>query len=172
MTADLSNGRCAYGTLDLSNAIGRFGLAFTRKICAQAHIGFDEGSPGEDMLALDGAIKYAIADVRVQIKATTRWSLSDTGGPLHLPIEPGWAAKWEMQVNPTFLIAVLMDRTISNWSLPAGGGTHLDAHALWARIDGIDPSSTYVELDRKNRFTSSTIAEWGKLLYQSYGRPA
>lgn len=41
-----------YDLLDLSNAIGRLGVAYFTNICAQAHLGFSEKRPGEDNLAL------------------------------------------------------------------------------------------------------------------------
>src|SRR4051812_2064570 len=119
-----------FGTLDPNRAIGRYGVAYVRKVCAHAHIGFDETSPDEDVLALDGQINFSATPVRVQIKTTTQWSLTSARGELLLPIQADWARKWRAQINPTFLIAVLLAKDIDSWSAYESSETRLGAYAL------------------------------------------
>ena len=148
------------GPLDLSNAIGRYGVAYFSSVCAQAHFGFSENRPGEDVLALDGEIGFDGVAARVQIKTTTQWSLSGRGTQLQFNVEEGWREKWRRQRVPAFLVVVLLERSIDKWVAEQGQLTLLHSHALWARIDNIDAEATHVDLNRQNRFSSNTLRDW------------
>ncbi|WP_165036505.1 DUF4365 domain-containing protein [Candidatus Protofrankia californiensis] len=104
-----------FGRLDLSGAIGRYGVSYVRKVCAHAHIPFSENSPDEDIFALDGEIKFIEGSIRVQIKGTTQWTLNGGRSTLAFPVGEDWRKKWRMQHNPAFLIVVLLKREEIDW---------------------------------------------------------
>ncbi|WP_103348897.1 hypothetical protein [Amycolatopsis sp. CA-128772] len=62
-------------TLDANRAKSRFGVAYVRAVCSQAGVGFQETSPDEDVLAVDGCVEFEIAAARVQIKCTGQFRL-------------------------------------------------------------------------------------------------
>lgn len=156
-------------TLDKSAAVGRYAVAYVRKVCAQAHIGFMETSPGEDVLAVDGLITYQSVDVRVQIKGSTKPSLVVPNGKLRFAIEPKWREKWRLNVNPTYLIYVLMERQVEAWFQYDPTSTTAGAYALWTRIDNMAGDVTEVEFNRSQRFTSATVSTWSEAVLNGYG---
>lgn len=154
--------------LDYTQAIGRFGVAYVTKVCAHAHIGFDHTSADEDALAVDGAINYPEAALRVQVKATTKYSLSKQTGELTFPIEDAWREKWRINVNPTYLILVLLDGDKVNWLNFEDNRTVAGAYALWSRIDTLPEDATSVTMDRSRRFTTKTVSAWHEDLLSAY----
>lgn len=161
--------RRQFGRLDLSGAIGRYGVSYVRKVCAHAHVPFGENSADEDIFALDGDIKYLEGSIRVQIKGTTQWSLKNGRESLYFPIEDEWREKWRRQINPAYLVVVLLARDELDWVRYEEQFTVLNSYALWSRIDGIDEGTTSVELKRTRRFTAETIDDWHSTLISEYG---
>ncbi len=157
-------------TLDLGAAVGRYAVAYVRKVCAQAHIGFVETSAGEDVLAIDGLIQYPYADVRIQIKGSTGPSLTPQQGQLSFAIEDKWREKWERNGLPTYFIYVLMERDVPDWFQYDPSYTLAGAYALWARIDRLPSDATHVIFDRAERFTAATVSDWYQTLLDGYGR--
>jgi hypothetical protein len=172
MTGITGTGGSLYGELDVSNAIGRLGVAYVRKVCAHAHIGFTETSPQEDVLGLDGHVDYDAGTVRLQVKATTRWAVAGSRETLRLTLDSGWAEKWSRQKTPAFLVAVLLGRDVSSWVTYDIGETRVAACALWVRIDGTPADATHIDLHRGQRFTVETINDWGSIVYGSVGMAA
>ncbi len=159
-----------HSTLDLPAAVGRFAVSYVRKVCAQAHIGFDETSSGEDVLAVDGTIQYPVLGVRVQIKGSTGPSLTPQTGSLSMPIEPKWREKWRRNGPPVFMIYVLMEHEISSWLAQQPTNTLAGAYALWSRIDNIDLDAESVVFDRTQRFSAETVGEWYEsVVLKGYG---
>lgn len=159
-----------HSTLDLPAAVGRFAVAYVRKVCAQAHIGFIETAPGEDVLAIDGVIQYPKVDVRVQIKGSTQPSLAPQTGTLSFAIESKWREKWARNGSPTYFIYVLMEREINSWFEYEQTNTLAGAYALWTRIDNLSEMATHVEFDRTQRFTADTVGAWYQAIYTTgYG---
>lgn len=155
-------------TLPLETAIGRFGVTYVRKVCAQAHVGFSENDPDEDVLAVDGAIALAPALTRVQVKTSTHYSLRANQGTISLKITPAWREKWRVNLHPAYLILVLLERNIGNWFRYGNTDTLAGAYALWTRIDNLPASATHVYLNRTQRFTAQTVRDWSDYLYSGY----
>lgn len=159
-----------HSTLDLSAAVGRYAVAYVRKVCAQAHTGFVETSPGEDVLAVDGVIQYPSIDLRVQIKGSTQPSLAPQSGTLSLAIEDKLRAKWRRNGPPAYLIYVLIEEDVKAWFEYEPTNTLAGAYALWSRIDDLPSTATHVEFDRTRRFTADAVGAWYEGVYvTSYG---
>jgi len=156
-------------TLDLSAAVGRYAVAYVRKVCAQAHIGFVETSAGEDVIAVDGLIQYPSADLRVQIKGSTGPSLQVQNGQLSFAVEEAWRKKWRRNGLPTYFIYVLMEHDIAAWFAYNPSDTLAGAYALWARVDDLADDATHVFFDRADRFTAETVGAWFQDLNVGYG---
>jgi hypothetical protein len=156
-------------TLDLPAAVGRYAVAYVRKVCSQAHIGFSETSPGEDVLAIDGRIEYPVLDVRVQIKGSTHYSMQKQAGTISVEIEEKWRDKWGRNGSPTYFIFVLMESEVDLWFRYDASNTLAGAYALWARIDNLPPEASHVVLDRTQRFTAETVGAWNQYLNKGYG---
>jgi hypothetical protein len=156
-------------TFDPTTAIGRFGVAYVRKVCAHAHVGFSESDPDEDVLAIDADIKYRAASTRVQIKTTTKYSLTDGAEVLSLALEPAWVLKWRENINPAYLILVLVSKGVDSWVAYNGDHTLTNAFALWARIDNIAADADHLAIKRSDRFTVGTVGAWHHALYEGYG---
>ncbi|MEV0803450.1 DUF4365 domain-containing protein [Kribbella sp. NPDC050281] len=159
-------------TLNLSAAVGRYAVAYVRKVCSQAHIGFTEPPSGEDVLAIDGWLSYHSFDVRVQIKGSTHYSLQKGHGLISFGIEEKWRQKWRRNGQPTYFILVLMEKEVDQWFQYDPCATLAGAYALWARIDNLDPDATSVALDRAQRFTVQTVGAWHDDLNKGYGEGA
>ena len=156
-------------TLNLSDAVGRYAMAYVRKVCAQAHVGFSETSPGEDVLAIDGRIEYYTVDVRIQVKGSTKYSTHKTAGLIRVAVKDEWRRKWRKNGQPTYFIFVLMERQVAKWFEYFPGTTMAGAVAYWARIDNLPKSATHIVVDRRHRFTKATVRGWGKDIQQGYG---
>lgn len=150
----------SHRTLSSSDAVGRFAVAYVRKVCAHAHVGFEETSPGEDVLALDGKIACSGLDFRVQIKGTTGASLKMQAGTLSYAIEEKWREKWRQNLLPTYFIYVLLEKPAQSWLQYDPTNTLAGAYALWSRIDNLSPTATHVVFDRTDRFTAKTVGAW------------
>lgn len=161
-----------YQTLDLPGAVGRYAVAYVRKVCSQAHIGFSESSPGEDVLAIDGRIEFPRLDVRVQIKGSTHYSMQKPEGVISVAIEDKWREKWRRNGQPTYFIFVLMESEVDLWFRYDPSNTLAGAYALWERIDNLAPDATHVTFDRTRRFTVQTVGAWNEDLNKGYGEEA
>lgn len=162
----------SHQTLDLSAAVGRYAVSYVRKVCAQAHVGFCETSPGEDVLAVDGLIQYPSIDLRVQIKGSTSPSLSVTGPDRTLSFAIGdgsWRYKWQRNGLPTYFIYVLMERDVDRWFTYNHADTIAGAVALWARVDNLADDATHVIFRRSDRFTPDTVDGWYQDVVRDYG---
>lgn len=155
--------------MKFTDAIGRYGVAYVAKVCAQAHVGFSETGPGQDVLAIDGRLEFAPLDVRVQIKGTTQYSLQRQDGLISFPIEEGWRNKWRQNQGPAYFILVLLEHEVEEWFVYDECTTLAGAYALWARIDNIPADATHLHLDRRQRFTAETVSAWNDDLYAGYG---
>jgi hypothetical protein len=61
MVDGVGHARDGIATLDTNRAKSRFGVAYVRAVCSQAGVGFQETSPDEDVLAVDGNVEFEIA---------------------------------------------------------------------------------------------------------------
>lgn len=156
-------------TLGANTAIGRFGAAYVRKICSHAHVGFVENAADEDVLAIDAEIQFAPVSTRIQIKTSTQYSLSKQSGLINMPLKSEWVAKWRDNIHPAYLVLVLLDQEVSSWTVYNDDHTFTNAYALWARVDTLPAEADHLALDRRNRFTPSTVGAWHDYLLGGYG---
>jgi hypothetical protein len=147
-------------SLSLDERKARYGVAYVRSICNQAGVVFHEPEAGEDVLAVDCFIHYPQADVRVQVKCTSKWTIE--GHSLTFPIEPEWVRKWDECVLPVYFVVVIVPRLAAgNWIRHERLGTFHSTAAFWARlIPGSIGSS--VAVPKTQRLTIETVYSWHK----------
>ncbi|WP_460854057.1 DUF4365 domain-containing protein [Nocardioides montaniterrae] len=155
--------------LPTNKAISRLGVAYVRKVCAHAHVGFTEESADEDHLAVDGAIRTRGASTPVQIKATTTKSIKKVAGTFKVDVDPDWVEKWRQNINPTYLILVLLAKKSSSWVVYDPTATTVPGFAIWERVDTLAEGTTSLTMDRAQRFTPLTINDWTEILQAGYG---
>ena len=100
--------RYGVATLDSNRAKSRFGIAYVRAICSQAGVGFQESSPDEDVLAIDGCVDFEVAPVRVQVKCTGKFRIKG-GRTATWQIEEPWLRHWVRSAVPVYFVLVIVD---------------------------------------------------------------
>jgi hypothetical protein len=141
-------------------------VSYVRAVCAQAGVGFQETSPDEDVLAVDGDVKFREASVGVQVKCTS--TLKIGGRTASWPLEPGWVRKWAEARLPVYFILVIVEKDISKWIDHRGAGTLLRAAAFWKRITPAELSSS-ISIPKAQRFTADTLPIWRTELLSCFG---
>lgn len=138
---------------------GRLGVAYVRTICSQAGIGCDETTGGEDHLATDLTLQFAMSPVRVQVKSGGLKPLKD--GTLSLAVSDKWARKWRDARVPTYLIYVRLGHPDHNSLLRHNiQSTTALLHGYWMRVNNISPGQLYIPV--ANRFTLDTLTVWAR----------
>ncbi|MEV6527842.1 DUF4365 domain-containing protein [Longispora sp. NPDC051575] len=158
-------------TLGANSAKSRFGVAYLRSVCSQAGIGFDETSPDEDVLAVDGHLSFELCPVRVQVKCTGQFRIN--GGPTATwQTEPAWHRKWTRSGTPVYFVLVIVDPDDQKlWLDHSDQGTLQRAAAFWARVDTL-PASSAITLSKQRRLTAATLLEWATDLEEAFSKPA
>lgn len=148
---------------------GRYGVAYVQNVCAQFGIAFKETSVDEDFLAVDGTLGFRLAEVRVQIKCTTR-PFAVTTGELRWPVKQEWVNNWRENLNPAYLIVVQVGQDPALWAdFDRDDVTLHRAAAYWTRIDNLPGEHVAgVAVPRANRFTPETVRDWNNALYGGY----
>ena len=78
-----------------------FGVTYVSAIATQAGLAANEPRSGEDVLALDLAIRYRDAlTVDVQVKTTYKREIDGAGPILRWPLKPRWVEKWAGLATP------------------------------------------------------------------------
>lgn len=146
-------------TLDANGAKARFGVAYLRAVCSQAGVGFDETSPDEDVLAVDGLIKFEIAPAMVQVKCTGQFRVN--GGPTATwPAEVTWREKWHKCKLPVYFVLVIVDPDDQvQWLHHHDEGTLQRAAAFWVRVNELSDGSG-IKVSKSHRLTADTLREW------------
>lgn len=153
-------------SLSANGRKARYGLAYMRSVCSQAGVGMMESSPDEDVLAVDCSVALPPADVRVQVKCTSKWNLS--GHTLSFPIEEAWVRKWDQNLMPTYFVVVIVPNTSGeNWvSYEAEGAFH-HAAAFWARIPrGVSGS---LSIPKSQALVPKTMDIWNQQVLFEFG---
>lgn len=151
--------------LDQRGRQARYGLSYLRNVCAQAGVTFDEGSPDEDVLAIDCKLGFPEADIRVQVKCTTR-QLGRQSGSLSWSVDQGMYAKWGRNGLPVYFVLVVVPEDCDTWlDYTSDDETLHRTAAYWAEIDRqrVAPPWT-VGVERQNRFTPETLVQWHQAL--------
>ena len=140
----------------------RYGAAYMRALCAHAGASFSETSIDEDIMAIDGAVDFARMPVRVQIKCTSKFSI--TGSKLTLPLEPGWVKKWTTSDTPVFVVVVKVPLDIPDWLDYNVGFTRHNTVAFGRRFDKATDLKS-MAFTSAHRLTSESIYDWRDLAY-------
>jgi hypothetical protein len=146
-------------TLGSNGAKARFGVAYLRSICSQAGVGFTETSIDEDVLAIDGKVEFAVADVRVQVKCTGRFKIN-SGETATWPADRGWWKKWHGCKVPVYFVLLVLDPDVQHeWLSHTPEGTLHRAAAFWARVDQMSEASGII-VPKSQRLTADTLRDW------------
>ena len=149
-------------TLDDSQRKARYGVTYLRNICAQAGVGFEETSPGEDVLAVDCEVQFAESSVRVQVKCTS--GLTIKGKTKSVDLDADWIQKWKLSINPVYIVIVIVPRDSTAWIEHSDEGTMHKTAAFWARVD-FGATAPSISIPRDQRLTVDTMKVWhGDLL--------
>ena len=141
----------------------RYGVSYVRNICAQAGVGLNETAPDEDVLAVDCDVKFAEADVRVQVKCTGQFTLA--GKQASWKVEQSWVDTWAMAKVPVYFVLVIVKGQSHEWLHHRPTGTMHNAAAFWRRVDGLPSETTSLTIAKKQRLTAATVEQWhGDLL--------
>src|ERR1700754_1000947 len=120
-------------TLDANRAKARFGVSYVRAVCSQAGVGFQETSPDEDVLAVDGNVDFEIAPARVQVKCTGQFRLKG-GSTATWPIDESWRQRWKRSGVPVYFVLVIVDPDDQvSWLHHHDEATLHRAAAFWVR---------------------------------------
>lgn len=157
----------AGATLSPNARKGRYGIAYFQNICAQFGVGFDETSPDEDVLAIDGTVQFPILPVRIQVKCTKKGFGSS--GHLSWPVSEEWKTKWARNFGPAYFVVVQVPSdTPGDWiQYDLADSTTHRSTAYWARIDPSSMGSS-ITIQRQNRLTPDTLAQWNADLWSCF----
>lgn len=146
-----------HATLGTNGCKARYGLSYVRSVCSQAGVTMTETEPDSDVLAVDCNVAFREADVRVQVKCTSKWTIG--GRSLRYPIEEGWIRKWDDSVVPVYFVVVIVPSDPALWLRHDQDGTFHGTAAFWVRlVPGTVGTSLAVPKDQ--RLTRNTIEIW------------
>jgi hypothetical protein len=157
----------AGATLDANRAKSRFGVAYVRAVCSQAGVGFQETSPDEDVLAVDGSVEFEIAPARVQVKCTGQFRLKG-GSRATWPIDNSWRQRWTRSGVPVYFVLVIVDPDDQLlWLHHQDEATLHRAAAFWVRVDTI-PAGQNIAVPKAQRLTADTLWLWAEEVAASF----
>lgn len=162
-----SGGRDAVATLGPNRAKSRFGVAYVRAVCSQAGVGFQETSPDEDVLAVDGTVDFEVACARVQVKCTGRFRIKGSSTATW-PIEESWQQRWNRSGLPVYFVLVIVDPDDQvSWMLHQDQVTLHRAAAFWVRVDTL-PDGRNISVPKAQRLTADTLSQWAEDVEASF----
>lgn len=142
-----------------------YGMAYVLNVCAQFGVGTLDTKQDQDVNAIDTAIDFGAAAMRIQVKCTTA-DFTKRDPHISWPIEPTWVTKWRENLLPTFLILVKVPHDPRDWlDYDTDDETLHRAAAYWVQINNLpDPAPASLIIPRTNRFTPETVRDWNALL--------
>lgn len=154
---------------DTSQRKARYGVAYLKNVCAQFGVPMQETSPDEDIGAVDAWISFQAAEVRVQVKCTSR-TFTQNDPHLTIPLKPDWIQTWRASRIPVYLLAVHVPNNPADWmSYDSEHKTLHHTAAYWERVDSLPVEhGSSVFIPRTNRFTPETIRDWNQDLIASF----
>jgi len=159
MGSSVSSATPIGSTLSPNARKGRYGIAYFQNVCAQFGVGFDETSPDEDVLAIDGSVQFPALPVRIQVKCTKK--SFGSAGVLSWPVTAEWKTKWSRNIGPAYFVVVQVPTDVpGDWIDydDADITTHRST-AYWAKIDPTSMGAS-ITINRTNRLTAETLASW------------
>lgn len=131
-----------------------------------------ETSPDEDVLAVDGDVKFAEGSVGVQVKCSSRWKVVGSRN-YSVRVKAKWVRNWEKSLHPIYLILVVVPGDSVDWlDHPIDQTVHRTV-AYWVRINPQNIGASIV-VPRSQRLRGSTLDLWRSELlagYKSSGAP-
>src|SRR5260370_13202469 len=101
-----------------------------------------------DVLAVDCNVAFREADVRVQVKCTSQWTIGGTS--LTYPVEEGWIRKWDECLIPVYFVVVIVPPDPDLWLDHDPEGTFHSTAAFWVRlVPGTVSTSLAVPKDQR-----------------------
>lgn len=153
--------------MDTSRAKSRFGVAYVRAVCSQAGVGFQETSPDEDVLAVDGSVDFEIAPARVQVKCSGQSRLKG-GSTATWPIRESWRQRWQRSGVPVYFVLVIVDPDDQvSWLHHQDKATLHRAAAFWVRLDTL-PDGQNIAVPKAQRLTADTLRSWAEDVRASF----
>lgn len=146
---------------------GRYGVAFLRSLAAHAGVGFMENSPDEDVDAVDVALQFARASVRVQVKCTGSFKVGP--GRATLELEPGWVEKWSASFEPVYVVLVKVPSVVSDWIEGQPASTVHKAVAFGKLFDPV-AHTTSMQFTKADLLTTEMLYDWRDELYARHER--
>ncbi|MFI6367670.1 DUF4365 domain-containing protein [Nocardia sp. NPDC050630] len=132
-----------------------------------AGVGFQETSPDKDVLAVDGAVDFAIASVRVQVKCTGQFRLKG-GSTATWPIYESWRKHWQRSGVSVYFVLVIVDPDEQlSWLHHHDDATLHRAAAFWVRVDTLQDGQNIV-VPKTQRLTADTLQWWLKAVEASF----
>jgi hypothetical protein len=162
LAAPLSVPTC---TLSSNAQRARYGVSYVRNVCAQAGFGLNETSPDEDVLATDCDVVFMEANVRVQVKCTSRLTLG--GKTKSCQLKPGWLRRWEQSVVPVYFVLVVVPPSEPTWLDHRADGTMHRTAAFWQRVrtEQLDKA---ISIPKIQRLTAETLSIWHRDLLAAF----
>jgi hypothetical protein len=129
--------------------------------------GFQETSPDEDVLAVDGSVEFEIAPARLQVKCTGQFRLK--GGPTATwPIDKSWRQRWKRSGLPVYFVLVIVDPDDQvSWLHHQDEATLHRAAAFWVRVDTL-PDGQNIAVPKAQRLTADTLRLWAEEVEASF----
>jgi hypothetical protein len=159
----------AIGAIPPDDQMGRMGVMYVRSLLAQAALGNNETSSGEDHLATDLSVEFRPAPVRVQVKAGCKRRNSD--GSYSVSITEKWRKDWRDAKIPVYLVYVHLEhKPPAKWLEHPAVSTMVHAHAYWVRVDGVSVAT--VRVPTANRLTVDTFKVWNSDIEATFGMGA
>jgi hypothetical protein len=158
-------------TLSENRRKARYGVAYMRSICAQAGVRMSETSPDEDVAAIDCTVDMPAAGVRVQVKCTSR--LTITGTSASWTTKPEWLAAWHAARVPVYFVLVIVKDPVADWLDHPVDLTRHHAAAFWRRITLADVG-TSIDIPKSQRLTAATMDTWNadlNAVFMPAGKP-
>lgn len=136
----------------------RFGVGYVQTLSAHAGLGFTETGPDQDVLAVDCALDFPEASVRVQVKCTSTLTLP--GRSASWKVKPAWNKLWSTSKSPVYLVIVMVPKDFDKWIDHSYVGTNLTkTAAFWARVDNQSINGS-VNIPKSQRLTVDSFPLW------------
>jgi len=150
-----------------TDRVGRLGVMYVRSILAQAGIGNEETTAGEDHYAIDLTVNLPMAKVGVQVKAGAQAPNQD--GSFSVPTKESWREKWAATATPVYLVYVHLEKEPPpDWVEHGDCCTTLHARAHWLRVNNLSVPTARVPI--ANRLTVATFASWEQDVSAAFGK--
>lgn len=139
---------------------------YVRSLLAQAALGNEETTSGEDHLATDLNVSFRPATVRVQVKAGRKRRNKD--GTFSVSTTDKWRKDWADAKIPVYLVYVHVEhKPPANWFEHPVASTTVHAHAYWVKVNGLSVAT--VKVPTTSRLTVDTFKVWNSDIEATFG---